>query len=136
MFALIIALSVAATVIAMFAMGSIVVGESKAGRIAAWVATTTLAVFVLASLLLSFRLHGPKSHFEQGTAEFFIRQWLIYPGQFASLLLPIASSVAYFTARPSTKPGYLSIFALATVSIPAALVVSLVTGCNYAGACL
>lgn len=136
MFALIFAISIAATVIAMFAFGRIVVGKSKAWRIATWVATATLATFVLASLFLSFRLHGPIGNFEQGTVEFLIRQWLIYPGQFASLLLPIACSVAYFTARPSSPPSYLSISGLAIVSIPAAIVVSVVTGCNYAGACL
>lgn len=134
--ALIFASLVAATVLAMFVLGRIVTRGPRAVQITVWVTTAALAAFMLTSLLLSFSFHGPAGNHEQGSTDQLILRWIIHPGQFACLLLPLVASVAYFTVRPRAKPGWVSIFVLAAASMPLALVLALVTACNHAGACL
>lgn len=132
---LLIALSIVITLAAMFTAGHIVLGRSKAGRVVAWAASTALVAFILVGLVLSFRLHGPASRFAPGSVEFIARRWLILPGEFACLFLPVACATAYFTLRPGQKPGVWQTLALAALSFPIALVLSIITGCNLAGAC-
>jgi hypothetical protein len=135
MFALAVALILIFILTMMFFMGKLAAGRSVAGKVTARLTGIALTALIVSSFGLSFQLHGPASRFKKGSVELIIRQWLILPGEFACLLLPVVCSVAYFTLRTSRRPRLLSVCILAIASLPFAIALAIYTGCNHDGAC-
>jgi hypothetical protein len=110
--------------------------SQTARKSVAWCCTVITALTVMA-LVMSSIYKGPAARYEPGAWAFVIRDWIVVPGNFAALLLPIAMAVLLVALRkPRRAPSFLALAVTTTISVPVALVIAIVIGCNHAGACL
>jgi hypothetical protein len=96
-----------------------------------------VSALIVVALILSSIYKGPEARYAPGAIAMVIRNWVVLPGNFAAFLLPVVVAVLLVALRkPRRNPSFLALAITAVVSVPAALVVALVIGCNHAGACL
>jgi hypothetical protein len=96
-----------------------------------------ISAFTAMALVMSAIYKGPAARYDPDGWAVVIRNWIVVPGNFAALLLPVAIAVLLVSLRkPRRAPSFLALAVTAIVSVPIALVLAIVIGCNHAGACL
>lgn len=100
-------------------------------------ACSLVTLLAVGAAILSPVFKGPASHHAAGSLSVWIRTWVVLPGDFASLLLPVCCMVALVKfRRPTRRPTWLVLMACALLTIPPSLALALFIGCNHAGECL